>query len=66
MSELKEMLSVSHLCDKLAEGIYLRFDQGDWLKQRAKLIRPEFIQSVGEHWTRGGIKVNQLKQGSQI
>lgn len=66
LSELKEMLSTSRLCDKPAEGIYLRFDQGDWLKQRAKLVRPEFIQSVGEHWTRGGIKANQLKPGTQI
>ncbi len=66
LSELKRMLPISRLCDKPAEGIYLRFDQGDWLKQRAKLVRPEFIQSVGEHWTRGGIKANQLKLGTQI
>ncbi len=61
LSELKGMLSISRLCDKPAEGIYLRFDQEDWLKQRAKLVRSEFIQSVGWHWTRGGIKINQLK-----
>ncbi len=66
LSELRGMLSISRLCDKPAEGIYLRFDQEDWLKQRAKLVRPEFIQSVGDHWTRGGIKANQLKQGAQI
>jgi len=66
LSELKGLLSISRLCDKPAEGIYLRFDQGDWLKQRAKLVRPEFIQSVGKHWMRGGIKANQLKLGAQI
>jgi ATP-dependent RNA circularization protein (DNA/RNA ligase family) len=66
LSELKGMLSISHLCDKPPEGIYLRFDQEDWLKHRAKLVRPEFIQSVGDHWTRGGIKANQLKPGTQI
>jgi len=66
LSELKGMLSFSRLCDKPAEGIYLRFEQEDWLKQRAKLVRPEFIQSVGDHWTRGGIKVNQLKRGARI
>lgn len=65
LSELKEMLTISHLCDQPAEGIYLRFDQEDWLKQRAKLVRPEFIQSVGDHWTRGGIKANKLKRGAQ-
>ncbi len=66
LSELKRMLPISRLGDKPAEGIYLRFDRGDWLEQRAKLVRPEFIQSVGEHWTRGGIKANRLKLGTQI
>lgn len=65
MSELKRMLPISRLCDKPAEGIYLRFDQGAWLKQRAKLVRPEFIQSVGEHWSRKGVRANQLKQWAQ-
>ena len=66
LSELKSMLPISRLCDKPAEGIYLRFDRGDWLKQRAKLVRPEFIQSIGEHWSRKGIKANQLKQVAQV
>lgn len=34
-----------------AEGIYLRLDEGDWLLDRAKIVRPGFI--VGnQHWTR--------------
>ncbi len=40
---------------------YLRFDQGDWLEQRAKLVRPAFIQSIGGHWSRSGITANRLK-----
>lgn len=63
---LERTLSISRLSDNPAEGIYLRFDQGDWLKQRAKLVRPEFIQSVGEHWSRKGIKANQLKLRAQV
>ncbi|RKZ60625.1 MAG: DNA ligase [Gammaproteobacteria bacterium] len=63
---LERTLSISRLSDNQAEGIYLRFDQGDWLKQRAKLVRPEFIQAVGEHWLQKGIKANQLKQGAQV
>lgn len=59
-SELLTLLSQSKVSDQLAEGIYLRLDQGDWLLQRAKLVRPSFIQSVGEHWSRSAIKVNQL------
>ena len=64
--ELKKMLSFSRVSSKPAEGIYLRFDQGYWLNLRAKLVRPEFIQSIGDHWTRGGIRANRLKRGAQI
>lgn len=59
--ELSELLSQSQLSDKPAEGLYLRFDQGDWLVQRAKLVRPAFIQSVEQHWSRSGIKANRLE-----
>lgn len=47
--------------DNPAEGLYLRFDQGDWLVQRAKLVRPAFIQPVEQHWSRSGIKPNRLR-----
>ena len=59
--ELSELLSQSQLSDKPAEGLYLRFDQGDWLVQRAKLVRPAFIQSVKQHWSSSGIKANRLE-----
>jgi hypothetical protein len=61
LSELSNLLSESHLSDKPMEGLYLRFDQGDWLAIRAKLVRPTFIQSVGEHWSHAGIKPNRLR-----
>jgi ATP-dependent RNA circularization protein (DNA/RNA ligase family) len=59
--ELSELLSQSQLSDKPAEGLYLRFNQGDWLVQRAKLVRPAFIQLVEQHWSRSGIKANRLE-----
>lgn len=59
--ELSELLSKSQLSDKSAEGLYLRFDQGDWLAQRAKLVRPAFIQSVEQHWSRSDMKANRLE-----
>jgi len=59
--ELSELLSQSQISDKSVEGIYLRFDQGDWLVQRAKLVRPAFIQSIEQHWSRSGIKANRLE-----
>jgi ATP-dependent RNA circularization protein (DNA/RNA ligase family) len=60
LAKLSELLSQSQLGDKPAEGLYLRFDQGDWLVQRAKLVRPAFIQSVEQHWSRSGIRANRL------
>ncbi len=59
--ELKKLLSGSKLTNQPAEGLYLRFDKGDWLAQRAKLVRPEFIQSVEQHWSRSAIKPNRLR-----
>lgn len=61
LGELSKLLSQSRLSNKPAEGLYLRFDQGDWLVQRAKLVRPAFIQSVEQHWSHSGIKPNRLR-----
>lgn len=61
LAELKSLLSNSGLGDTQSEGIYLRFDDGEWLGQRAKLVRPQFIQSIEEHWSRKKIKPNKLK-----
>jgi ATP-dependent RNA circularization protein (DNA/RNA ligase family) len=58
--EITKLLVQSKLADQPAEGIYLRIDQGDWLAQRAKLVRPAFIQSVEQHWSRFAIKPNRL------
>ncbi|MDR1873927.1 MAG: RNA ligase family protein [Synergistaceae bacterium] len=58
--ELEEMLAESRLTAQPAEGLYFRFDQGDWLVLRAKLVRAEFIQSLEQHWSRSIIKPNRL------
>lgn len=61
--EIENLLSQSKLTDQPAEGIYLRFDYGDWLEQRAKLVRPAFIQAVEQHWSRSGIRPNRINNG---
>ena len=66
LSELNGLLLQSQLSDKPAEGLYLRFNRGDWLEQRAKLVRPAFIQSVEAHWSRSGIKANRLKMDIRV
>lgn len=52
----------SHFGDQLAEGLYLRKDKGDWLQDRAKLVRSEFLQSIGEHWSAHMLEKNLLKK----
>ncbi len=59
--EILELLSTSKLSDQPAEGLYLRFDQGNWLGKRAKLVRPAFIESMEQHWSRAAIKPNRLR-----
>lgn len=58
--EIEKILSKSKLADQPAEGIYLRLDHDGWLKQRAKLVRPEFIQAVEQHWSRSTIRPNRI------
>ncbi|WP_257296586.1 RNA ligase family protein [Endozoicomonas sp. YOMI1] len=61
MEQLVGMLSTpSHYGAINIEGIYLRQDQGEWLKQRAKLVRSDFTQTIGEHWSRKGIVPNEI------
>jgi ATP-dependent RNA circularization protein (DNA/RNA ligase family) len=63
--EIQKLLLQSKLTDQPAEGIYLRIDHGDWLEQRAKLVRPAFIQAVEQHWSRSAIRPNR-KRGSPV
>ncbi|MCB2203450.1 RNA ligase family protein [bacterium] len=58
--EVRELLSQSKLTNLPAEGIYLRAGHGEWLERRAKLVRPEFIQAVEQHWFRSAIRPNCL------
>lgn len=62
LAELKDLLSQSKLSDQPAEGLYLRLDQGEWLEQRAKLVRPQFMQTMEEHWSRYSITPNRLRE----
>ena len=46
--------------DGRVEGIYLKIFEGDYIKNRCKLVRNDFICG-NDHWTKGGIKINKLK-----
>jgi len=54
------LLGQSRCSDVPAEGIYLRHEDNGQTPARAKLVRPDFVQSIGEHWSKKRIEYNQL------
>ncbi len=46
------------------EGFVIRKETSDWLLARAKLVHPEFVQGIGEHWRRRRIEWNRLEHGA--
>ncbi len=60
LGEVTKLQGQSRFGDSPAEGLYLRYDDGDWLGQRAKLVRSGFIQSINQHWSRGPLRKNDL------
>jgi ATP-dependent RNA circularization protein (DNA/RNA ligase family) len=42
------------------EGIITRRDNGDWLMERAKLVRPGFAQAIDTHWRHRSLSWNRL------
>jgi hypothetical protein len=60
MEQLISLTDTSQLREGPMEGIYLRRDQGAWLQQRAKLVRPEFVQGISKHWSEKSLEKNAL------
>lgn len=42
------------------EGIVVRTEDQGWTAERAKLVRADFVQNIGEHWRARAIEWNQL------
>lgn len=41
------------------EGIYVRRDDDQWNVARAKVVRPEFVQAIGPHWSSRRLEANR-------
>jgi ATP-dependent RNA circularization protein (DNA/RNA ligase family) len=54
------LLGESRFGDGPAEGVYVRREDEEHLVARAKLVRPEFVQAIGEHWSRRRLRTNRL------
>ncbi len=64
LDQLTDMLlgSRSRYSQAPLEGLYLRRESDDWLDRRAKLVRPEFTQSIQEHWSARAVERNGLRR----
>lgn len=73
LQELTTFFVDSQFGSAPAEGLYLRCNGQTQIENRAKLVRPHFIQSTERHWSRSRMEPNSLccvtggprQQGSQ-
>ena len=56
------MSATSRFRSGAIEGLVVRRESGNWLTTRAKLVHPEFVQNIGEHWRRRRIEWNRLQR----
>lgn len=45
---------------KPLEGVVVRHEAGGWTTGRAKLVRPDFVQSIDAHWRTRAIEWNRI------
>lgn len=50
----------SRLSSEPLEGLYLRRENPEWLEGRAKLVRPEFLLNIDEHWSCRPLERNRV------
>lgn len=62
LDELKAMLDnvESRYRTGKLEGIVIRQESEDWCEARVKLVRPDFTQTIVEHWSRRRLEWNRL------
>ena len=66
LDALKELLNSHHskFRNGSMEGIVVRRETKEWLDERAKLVRPDFTQAIGDHWRNRKIEWNRLAWNS--
>ena len=50
----------SRFRDGPLEGIVVRIESAQWCERRAKLVRADFTQAIGEHWRSRRLEWNRL------
>ena len=61
LPQLKDALSSQHsqFRQGALEGVVIRRESTEWCEARAKLVRPDFTQAIGEHWSKRRIEWNR-------
>lgn len=47
------------------EGVVIRRENTEWCEARAKLVRLDFTQAIGEHWRKRAIEWNRVRFAEQ-
>jgi hypothetical protein len=65
LADLKDLVitGASRFGSTKLEGVIIRREGDECLEQRAKLVRPDFIQSIGRHWRHRQVQWNTLASG---
>ena len=53
--------NTSNFYDGKIEGVYIRIIKGDFLENRYKIVRSDFINDPTKHWTDGGYVFNNFE-----
>lgn len=62
LAQLEELAcGPSAFADGEREGVYLRVEDEQYLKARAKLVNPAFTQQISDHWSKRLLAVNELR-----
>ena len=48
------------------EGVVIRRESVDWCEARAKLVRPDFTQTIDTHWRKRALEWNRIVNSSGI
>jgi len=60
LEQLIAFIGSSRVSQGPMEGIYVRREQGDWLEERAKIVRAEFVDGIDRHWSEQALEKNAL------
>lgn len=66
MHQLQEWVHAKHSQFRQGplEGLVIRRENGDWLEQRAKLVRTDFTQAIEGHWRSRVLQWNHVESPS--